>query len=162
MQENSDLSLIVYKQRVYNIKAWLPKHPGGDLVITHVLGKDATNQILAFHLNTRQIERIMDKYLYATLSVDEAIGLVDSTVQMQQQEDNDHLVKSFDALKDTVSRLGLMNTTLNFYYMKGLQYLIQFIVSLFICWYATPYYNSIIGGISIGMVMKLCYNISML
>lgn len=45
MQADNDLNLIIYKQRVYNIKQWLPKHPGGDLVITHMIGEDATTQI---------------------------------------------------------------------------------------------------------------------
>jgi len=71
MQADKNLDLIIYKQRVYSIKLWLPKHPGGDLVITHMIGEDATTQILAFHSNTKQVERIMEKYLYANLIDDD-------------------------------------------------------------------------------------------
>lgn len=186
MQADKNLNLIIYKQRVYSIKLWLPKHPGGDLVITHMIGEDATTQILAFHSNTKQVERIMEKYLYANLiddddsnnaddkannnsdsrnhdtnnvdcnndkcSNDEEVVVNKIQKQQQQQHQNDRLMKSFDSLKDTVSRLGLMETSYLFYYMRGFQYLLQFIGSIFICFYATSYFNSIIGGISIGMV----------
>jgi cytochrome b involved in lipid metabolism len=188
MQADKNLNLIIYKQRVYSIKLWLPKHPGGDLVITHMIGEDATNQILAFHSNIKQVERIMEKYFYANLIDDDDSnnaddkadsrnhdsnnyvdynndkcsndeeGVVVNKMQkqqlsgQQQQHENDRLVKSFDSLKDTVSRLGLMETSYLFYYIRGFQYLLQFIGSIFICFYAASYFNSIIGGISIGMV----------
>jgi len=191
MKDNNDLSLIIYKQRVYNIKLWLPKHPGGDLVITHMIGEDATNQILAFHSNLKHIERILDKYLYADLMNDDdsdkdddvddndnnndnknylsyddndiqTKNLINNKTKTQRNHDNNidnsnhhRLANSFDSLKDTVNRLGLMETSYLFYYLKGLQYLIQFIISIFICIYipSSIYHcNSIIGGISIGMV----------
>lgn len=195
MQADKNLNLIIYKQRVYSIKLWLPKHPGGDLVITHMIGEDATTQILAFHSNTKQVERIMEKYLYANLIDDDdsnnaddkannnsdkaddkndddtnnvdynnndkcnndkeevvVVNKMQKQQQQQQQRENDRLVKSFDSLKDTVSRLGLMETSYQFYYMRGFQYLLQFIGSIFICFYTTSYFNSILGGISIGMV----------
>lgn len=160
------------------------------MIIIHMIGEDATNQILAFHSNMKQVEKIMDKYLYANLIIDDdndsnsnadkadnndksnnvnnnnsndnssddevVADKEDKTKQQHQhQHDNARLVKSFDSLKDTVSRLGLMETSYLFYYMRAFQYLLQFIVSILICCYAAPYCNSIVGGISIGMVSEV-------
>ncbi|KAK9457758.1 fatty acid desaturase-domain-containing protein [Dipodascopsis uninucleata] len=41
--------IIIYENRVLNIGSWLPKHPGGDIVAYHMVGRDATDEINAYH-----------------------------------------------------------------------------------------------------------------
>lgn len=52
--------IVIVEGRVLKVDAWLPYHPGGDKAILHMVGRDATNEIKAFHsVQTRQL---MHKY----------------------------------------------------------------------------------------------------
>jgi delta8-fatty-acid desaturase len=46
--ENEDL-LIIYSNKIYRLNSWIKHHPGGDMVILHMIGKDATDEINAYH-----------------------------------------------------------------------------------------------------------------
>lgn len=37
-------SIIIVNQKVLRVDAWIPYHPGGQKVIQHVVGKDATDE----------------------------------------------------------------------------------------------------------------------
>lgn len=41
--------LVLHKACVYKLNSWLKKHPGGELAILHFVGRDATNEIEAYH-----------------------------------------------------------------------------------------------------------------
>lgn len=41
--------VIIVENRVLKVDAWLPYHPGGDKAILHMVGRDATNEVKAFH-----------------------------------------------------------------------------------------------------------------
>lgn len=38
-------SIVITKNTVLRLNAWKDKHPGGDLVIQHMIGRDATDEI---------------------------------------------------------------------------------------------------------------------
>lgn len=40
--------IIIYKNQVLKVNAWLEHHPGGALVLKHCVGKDATDEINAY------------------------------------------------------------------------------------------------------------------
>ena len=40
-------SIVILHDFVLRLDAWLDRHPGGQLVIAHMVGKDATDEILA-------------------------------------------------------------------------------------------------------------------
>ncbi|KAK9451449.1 fatty acid desaturase-domain-containing protein [Limtongia smithiae] len=42
-------SIIIYENRVLRVDSWLPKHPGGEKVVFHMVGRDATDEINAYH-----------------------------------------------------------------------------------------------------------------
>lgn len=51
-QEVQDLilqgqSIVIYDEFVLRLDSWLDKHPGGRLAILHMVGKDATDEIVA-------------------------------------------------------------------------------------------------------------------
>ncbi|KAB8217256.1 fatty acid desaturase-domain-containing protein [Aspergillus novoparasiticus] len=49
-------SIIIVNQKVLRVDAWIPYHPGGQKVIQHVVGKDATDEFTVFHCEeTRQM-----------------------------------------------------------------------------------------------------------
>ncbi|ODO10864.1 hypothetical protein I350_01463 [Cryptococcus amylolentus CBS 6273] len=41
--------LIICHDRVLNTSPWAPYHPGGALALLHFIGRDATNEIEAYH-----------------------------------------------------------------------------------------------------------------
>ncbi|CAH1760265.1 14695_t:CDS:1 [Entrophospora sp. SA101] len=46
---NDGQIVIIYNDKVYKLNKWIKYHPGGELAILHVNGKDATDEINAFH-----------------------------------------------------------------------------------------------------------------
>ncbi|KAM0348318.1 hypothetical protein ACHAPU_004286 [Fusarium lateritium] len=50
-----DKHITVYHNQVIKMDAWMPYHPGGDKAMLHLVGKDASDEIDAFHsFETRQ------------------------------------------------------------------------------------------------------------
>lgn len=41
--------IVIVNNRVLKVDAWLPYHPGGDKAILHMVGRDGTNEVKAFH-----------------------------------------------------------------------------------------------------------------
>ena len=52
--------VVIVHGRVLKTDAWLPYHPGGDKAIRHMVGRDATNEIRAFH--SAETQAFMHKY----------------------------------------------------------------------------------------------------
>ncbi|KAH6565298.1 hypothetical protein BASA50_008945 [Batrachochytrium salamandrivorans] len=46
--QNGEVLIIVH-HKVYNLTKWVKFHPGGDLAVRHMSGKDATDAMIAFH-----------------------------------------------------------------------------------------------------------------
>ncbi|KEY72843.1 hypothetical protein S7711_04424 [Stachybotrys chartarum IBT 7711] len=42
-------TIVIFDELVLNLGGWLKKHPGGRLAILHMVGKDATDEIKAYH-----------------------------------------------------------------------------------------------------------------
>lgn len=42
-------AIVIYDGYVLNLSGWLKKHPGGDLAIYHMIGRDATDEMNAYH-----------------------------------------------------------------------------------------------------------------
>lgn len=42
-------AIIIYKDYVLNLTRWLPKHPGGVKAVYHMIGRDATDEMNAYH-----------------------------------------------------------------------------------------------------------------
>lgn len=41
--------IVIYNGKVLKLDNWLDRHPGGDMAIFHVVGRDATDEINAYH-----------------------------------------------------------------------------------------------------------------
>ncbi|UKZ78479.1 hypothetical protein TrVFT333_006219 [Trichoderma virens FT-333] len=42
-------AIVIFQDCVLRLNGWLDKHPGGSLVIQHMVGRDATDEITAYH-----------------------------------------------------------------------------------------------------------------
>lgn len=40
-------TIVIFEEFVLKLDSWLEKHPGGRLAILHMVGKDATDEIMA-------------------------------------------------------------------------------------------------------------------
>ncbi|TKA30478.1 hypothetical protein B0A50_02706 [Salinomyces thailandicus] len=52
--------IVIIDQKVVKPDAWLPYHPGGDKAILHMVGRDATNEVRAFH--SAETQQLMLRY----------------------------------------------------------------------------------------------------
>lgn len=41
--------IVIYKNHVLNLTGWMKYHPGGDKAVYHMVGRDATDEMLAYH-----------------------------------------------------------------------------------------------------------------
>lgn len=41
-------SVIIVEGKVLKVDAWMPFHPGGDIAIKHMIGRDATDEVNAY------------------------------------------------------------------------------------------------------------------
>lgn len=60
----SDDCWIVVKGKVYDVTSWVPKHPGGDMIL-YGGGRDATPFFIPYH--PLKVQSILDKYLIGEL-----------------------------------------------------------------------------------------------
>lgn len=64
--------LFIYQDSLINATKWAPHHPGGHLAILHFVGRDATDEVDAYHSEPAK-QRIL-KYAIGHVIVDEDIG----------------------------------------------------------------------------------------
>lgn len=50
--------LTVYRHKVLRLNSWVAHHPGGDLALLHYVGRDATDEIEAYHSDKTLNERL--------------------------------------------------------------------------------------------------------
>ena len=53
--------IVIYNGNVLKLDSWLPFHPGGDLAIQHMVGRDATDEINALH--SEEAKTFMTKFI---------------------------------------------------------------------------------------------------
>ncbi|KAI9735828.1 MAG: Delta 8 Fatty Acid Desaturase [Cirrosporium novae-zelandiae] len=53
-------NIVIYEDKVLRLNAWIKYHPGGDKSIQHVVGKDATDEINAYH--SAETRSTMERY----------------------------------------------------------------------------------------------------
>ncbi|PWY98915.1 hypothetical protein BCV70DRAFT_227754 [Testicularia cyperi] len=54
-------TLVLHRRQVYKLDRWLERHPGGELAILHFVGRDATDEIEAYHSNST-LETLMSRF----------------------------------------------------------------------------------------------------
>lgn len=47
-------AIVLYDGEVLDLTGWLPKHPGGDKAVQHMIGRDATDEMNAYHCDETQ------------------------------------------------------------------------------------------------------------
>jgi delta8-fatty-acid desaturase len=65
-------TLIIYHSTLINATSWAPNHPGGALALLHFVGRDASDEIDAYH-STHALQR-MERFVVGRVDVDEDTG----------------------------------------------------------------------------------------
>lgn len=113
---------IVFKGKVYDVTKWISYHPGGELSIRHMVGKDATDQIVAMH-PAWMIEKKLPKFCIGKLSFsDKPLYQIptmgDTSAADLQNFGRNSLSKSYLELENKLQREGYFETDYHFYYQK--------------------------------------------
>ncbi|KAH6644035.1 fatty acid desaturas-like protein [Boeremia exigua] len=53
-------AIVIVDNKVLNVGAWMPYHPGGDKAMCHMIGRDATDEVTRFH--SSQTLELMKRY----------------------------------------------------------------------------------------------------
>ncbi|TKY85930.1 hypothetical protein EX895_004755 [Sporisorium graminicola] len=59
-------TLVLHRRKIYKLDRWLARHPGGELAILHFVGRDATDEIEAYHSDDT-ISRLMSRFVIGHL-----------------------------------------------------------------------------------------------
>lgn len=70
-KENGDLWIVIHGN-VYNVTNWSRRHPGGDKVLQHHGGQDATVAYESFHIDKKTVQKYMGHLKVGRLSEEEA------------------------------------------------------------------------------------------
>lgn len=75
--------LVIHSPLVYKIPvAWLKLHPGGTLAILHYVGREASNELEAYH-SGRTVKERMSRWVIGKIDVDEKEGWRDMVPPIQ-------------------------------------------------------------------------------
>lgn len=67
-------NIVIHRDRVLRVPhSWLDAHPGGDLAILHYVGRDATDELEAYHARDT-IERLMSKFIVGRVQFSDAVA----------------------------------------------------------------------------------------
>ncbi|KAI9344614.1 fatty acid desaturase-domain-containing protein [Obelidium mucronatum] len=100
--------LIVFHNKVYDLTKWVKYHPGGDLAVMHMNGRDATDAIISYHP-----EWVLEKKLphFCVGELAETSRTPSSKISMAYRQ-----------LDDRIRKAGLYQTNYNFYIREAVKF----------------------------------------
>ncbi|KAJ3089602.1 hypothetical protein HDU96_003713 [Phlyctochytrium bullatum] len=144
--------LIIFNNKVYNLTKWVSYHPGGDLAIIHMNGKDATDVILAYHPDWA-IEKKMPHFCIADLAVPSSTTSTTPTASSSSStaaaipessiaKRDKRISASYRQLDAKIRRMGLYKTDYTFYMKEGMKFLLLWIAAISV---ALAFPSSVLG-----------------
>nr|KAG5714734.1 hypothetical protein BaRGS_000222 [Batillaria attramentaria] len=94
---------LVIDGQVYNITSWARKHPGGNRVISHYAGQDATDAFRAFHNDLNAVKKYLKPLHLGSVNPEE-----------NQVRD---LEQDFRNLRETAEKMGLFKPSYTFFFL---------------------------------------------
>ncbi|NXS06469.1 FADS2 desaturase, partial [Neodrepanis coruscans] len=122
-------SWLVIERKVYNVTKWLKRHPGGQRVIAHSAGEDATDAFQAFHINPTLVQKFLKPLLIGELAPGEP---------SQDRGKNSQLVEDFRALRKTAEDMNLFRASPLFFSL----YLGHIIAMEVLAWLMVLYFGT--------------------
>ena len=128
--------LIIFETHVYDLTNWHKRHPGGELVIKHAVGKDATDPILVNH--SHDIAKKMKPFLVGKF-IDKNNSFVDKPLSI-----------AFRKLHDVIKAENYYKTNPWFYVVQYARFISLFLLSLALLYYTK---DTFIGCMVAGLLM---------
>jgi delta8-fatty-acid desaturase len=94
--------LIIYHSKLINATSWTTSHPGGSLALLHFVGRDASDEIDAYH--SEEALKLVAKYAVGRVQIDEEEGWIPLTPPLALG-----LVKHPDGVKGHWAREGIVS-----------------------------------------------------
>ncbi|NWI22705.1 FADS2 desaturase, partial [Sula dactylatra] len=120
---------LVIERKVYNVTKWANRHPGGQRVISHCAGEDATDAFQAFHINPTLVQKFLKPLLIGELSPGEP---------SQDRDKNSQLVEDFRTLRKTAEDMNLFRANPLFFSL----YLGHIIAMEVLAWLMVSYFGT--------------------
>ncbi|NXC37657.1 FADS2 desaturase, partial [Penelope pileata] len=120
---------LVIERKVYNVTQWAYRHPGGQRVIGHCAGEDATDAFQAFHINPTLVQKFLKPLLIGELAPGEP---------SQDRDKNSRLVEDFRALRKTAEDMNLFRASPLFFSL----YLAHIIAMEALAWLMVSYFGT--------------------
>jgi sphingolipid 8-(E)-desaturase len=130
----SGMKLIIFKDKVYNVINFIGSHPGGELTMTHLIGHDATDHMVAFH----------PKHVFEDMLPRMEVGQYKAPKKSAKDE---RVHKAFQKLVKTIEEEGYHETNTTFFNLLLLRYAIVWLSAIASVLYLPKWWNAIIGGL---------------
>ncbi|NXF30078.1 FADS2 desaturase, partial [Nyctibius bracteatus] len=120
---------LVIERKVYNVTKWAYRHPGGQRVISHCAGEDATDAFQAFHINPTLVQKFLKPLLIGELAPGEP---------SHDRDKNSQLVEDFRTLRKTAEDMKLFRANPLFFSL----YLAHIIALEVLAWLMVSYFGT--------------------
>ena len=112
--------VIIFRDKVYDITRWKKYHPGGELALVHMNGKDATDAMIALHPES-VFKKIKAFY----------IGDFKAQVDLQYQK-NAKVSEAYRKLNGKLEELGMYKSNKWFWIRENLKFAVLYFTAIYL------------------------------
>lgn len=123
--KNNNVLWLTIDNKVYDVGDWLEKHPGGSLIISHFLYRDATDQFDRYHP-----KEVKKNYLPSI-----QIGILEKPLRIDNE-----MMTEFREIEKKLYEEGFFNTNYYFYVKEIIKSIFSLIVGIFMIIYGNDTY----------------------
>ncbi|CAG8627923.1 1055_t:CDS:1 [Cetraspora pellucida] len=149
--------LIIYNNKVYKLNKWINYHPGGELAIINMIGKDATDAINVLHPDYVVNNKIHNFYIGEYELGDSEENMIHSQTSTNESEQLLTVAKemsismAFRRLESKIKERGLYDCNYWNYAYEIVRYIILITIAWCLVIYGTTTLHYIISSICLGM-----------
>ncbi|CAG8534726.1 11097_t:CDS:1 [Racocetra persica] len=149
--------LIIYNNKVYKLNKWIKYHPGGELAIINMIGKDATDAINVFHPDYVINNKIHNFYIGEYDFGDSEENMIHSQTSTNEPEllltvaKEKSISMAFRRLESKIKERRLYDCNYWNYAYETVRYIILITTAWYLVIYGTTTFHYIISSICLGM-----------
>jgi delta8-fatty-acid desaturase len=135
--------LIIYNNKVYKLNKWIKYHPGGELAIRHLVGKDATDEINVFH----------PEYVYKKKINTFYIGEYEENTKLKEEKISGQkfISQIYRRYYLKLHELGLYECNYWNYFYESIRYSILIISAWMLVIYGTQIWQHLLSAFCLGL-----------
>ncbi|KAI8826737.1 delta-6 fatty acid desaturase [Fimicolochytrium jonesii] len=137
-------TLVIYEGKVYNATPFLKFHPGGELVVKHMAGCDATDEINGLHPRWVIDERL-PRYFVGELVTEPPTD--EEKVVLKEKE---RIRVAYKKLEHKIKAAGLFETNMWYYVAHAIQYATCWTSSVLLIVYGSQWWHYALSALFMG------------